>query len=257
MDNIAREKIAAKIKALLAKQVSNGCTEQEAIVAAKKAAQLMAEYNITMTEAEVLAEGFEMHEVALEDKTHFLARELLEMGVAIFTDTRIWTHRKTTIKFFGLRSDVIFARFLHDSLTEFVMRRVESFIAEQLADIAKKFNVSPEEAKDWVNFDKALENFVIGITGRITERLKQTKVHARVRSESGKDLVPINKWSLVTQELRDKYYITLSKGVIKSQHAPEPNAHAAGRDAGNDASFNKPVNKGGKVHMLPNGRNAY
>lgn len=251
------QKIAAKIKALLAKQVSNGCTEHEAMVAARKAAELMAEYNISMTEAEVLAEGFEMQDLAWEDKTTFLVRRSLSTGVATFTDTRIWLHGKDTIKFFGLKSDVIFARFLHDSLTEFVMRRVNAFIDQELADFAKQYNVSLEKARQRLDFSDATDNFVNGITTRITERLKETKVHAKVRSESGPGLVPINKWSLVTKQLADQYQISLKRGTITSQGGPDHKAHEAGRQAGNEARFSKPVNGGSGVRMLPNGRNAY
>lgn len=252
-----RKDIARKIKALLAKQVVNGATEAEAMIAARKAAELMAEYNISMTEAEVLAEGFEMQLLAYEDKITFLVRRSLSTGVATFTDTRIWLHGKTTIRFFGLRSDVIFARFLHDSLTEFVMRRVNAFIEQELTDFAKQYNVSLEKARQRLDFSDATDNFVIGITTRITERLKETKVHARVRSESGPGLVPINKWSLVTKQLSDQYHISLKRGTITSQSGSDHKAHEAGRKAGNDARFSKPVNGGNGVRMLPNGRNAY
>ena len=255
-----KTKMAARIKALLAKTQENGCTENEALFAAQKAAELMRDHNISMTEAEVLAEGFEMRDDAWEsDKTVRLVRMLLSNGVATFTDTRIWTPsaNKATRKFFGLRSDMVFAQFLYDNLTEFVMRRVESYIAQRLGDVAKKLGVSPNEAKDWVNFDPDIENFVAGVTSRITERLKQNKIHARVRSITGVDLVPINKFSLVTQALIDQHDIRLVKQSYSAKHAHDPRAHTAGQAAGNDARFNKPVNNGGKVKMLPNGRNAY
>lgn len=41
------EKAARRILALLAKTVANGCTEQEALAAAKRALELMDEYRLT------------------------------------------------------------------------------------------------------------------------------------------------------------------------------------------------------------------
>lgn len=43
-----REKIAAKIRALRAKTVENGCTEAEALSAAEMLAKLLAQYNMTL-----------------------------------------------------------------------------------------------------------------------------------------------------------------------------------------------------------------
>ena len=56
-----RERIAARIRALRAKTVENGCTEAEAMAAAKKLAQLLADYNMTMDEADLRASPFGDH----------------------------------------------------------------------------------------------------------------------------------------------------------------------------------------------------
>ena len=43
------EKAARRILALLAKTVANGCTEHEALAAAKRALELMDEYRLTQS----------------------------------------------------------------------------------------------------------------------------------------------------------------------------------------------------------------
>jgi len=246
-----REKVAAKIKALLAKSVENGATEHEAIAAATKAAKLMEEHNLTMTEAEIISEGFEMRSETWEsDKATALARKLLSKAVSVFTDTRIWTDPDKSRKFFGLKPDVIFAQFLYDSLTEFVVRRYNAFVEEELAAFAKQYGIPLESAKRRISFEDAMENFIMGVTGRISERLVQHRVHARAKSDSGRDLVPINKFSLVTQALYDQHNIKLASKNYTAKQAPDRDAHSAGYAAGNEAGFSKPVNNGGNVYRL-------
>ena len=48
-----RDAILARIRALLAKTVANGCTEAEAVAAAELAAKLLAKHNLTLDEAEL------------------------------------------------------------------------------------------------------------------------------------------------------------------------------------------------------------
>jgi hypothetical protein len=48
----ARAKIAAKLRALLAMTVENGCTGAEAMIAAQKAAELMQQHDLTCASVE-------------------------------------------------------------------------------------------------------------------------------------------------------------------------------------------------------------
>lgn len=48
----SRAKILIKLRALLAKTVSNGCTEAEALAAAEKASAIMEEYDLSYTDVE-------------------------------------------------------------------------------------------------------------------------------------------------------------------------------------------------------------
>lgn len=49
-----REKLRARVRALLAKTVENGCTEKEAVAAAAKAAELMREYTVSEDELDII-----------------------------------------------------------------------------------------------------------------------------------------------------------------------------------------------------------
>lgn len=56
-----REKIATRIRALAAMTVENGCTEEEAITAARKLAEMLASYNMTLDEALLREQPFAEH----------------------------------------------------------------------------------------------------------------------------------------------------------------------------------------------------
>lgn len=110
-----REQLAAKIRALRAKTVANGCTEDEAIAAAAKVAELLARYNMTVDEAELRASPFERHTEAHED---LVGERLWKTAAAIaeLTSARYWVSRPgvspVEINFFGFAHEVDVARYL-------------------------------------------------------------------------------------------------------------------------------------------------
>lgn len=55
------EKTARRILALLTKTVTNGCTEQEALAAAKRALELMDEYRLTKSNVVLWAGSETIH----------------------------------------------------------------------------------------------------------------------------------------------------------------------------------------------------
>ena len=56
MTEIDREVVARRVRALLEKTTSNGCTEAEALAAAEKARALMDAYRLTQSDLEIAAE---------------------------------------------------------------------------------------------------------------------------------------------------------------------------------------------------------
>lgn len=63
----ARAKVAAKIRALLAKTVENGCSKEEALSAARVAADLLARHEMDLGEAELHATPYGEREVVEPD----------------------------------------------------------------------------------------------------------------------------------------------------------------------------------------------
>lgn len=111
-----REKICARIRALLAKTVENGCTEDEAIAAAAKAAEMLERYNLTVDEVQMRESPFARH---TERSADIVGERLWKPAAAIseLTGARYWTARPgepAHVTFFGFEHEVLVARYLLD-----------------------------------------------------------------------------------------------------------------------------------------------
>lgn len=109
-----REKLAGRIRALRAKTVENGCTEGEALAAAEKLAQLLADHNMTLDEADLRASPFERHDHV---GVGVVGLKLWKVAAAIadLTNTRTWTGGEgapTGNTFLGLSHEVEVAAYM-------------------------------------------------------------------------------------------------------------------------------------------------
>ena len=84
-----RERVAARIRALLAKTVENGCTEQEALAAAALAAEWLARHEMDLDEVEMRADPFAEEVQDFSDEVgERLGRVAAAIGV--LTGSRTW-----------------------------------------------------------------------------------------------------------------------------------------------------------------------
>lgn len=109
-----RERLYAIIRALAAKTVENGCTEEEAMSAASKLADMLAEHNITLDEAQLRETPFARHR---EEHADGVGARLWKVadGAAFLTGATYWTAdlgAKSVIHFFGFEHEVEVAKYL-------------------------------------------------------------------------------------------------------------------------------------------------
>jgi Protein of unknown function (DUF2786) len=222
-----RQEIAAKVRALLAKTVDTGCTEQEALAAAAKAKELMDRYQVDLSETELEDEGFVRGTAESPEQRKFNVQSWMIGGaIADYCEVKCWRQQadyrqKYRYVFFGLRSDVEFANWLLKGLEAFIWQKADEFGGSY--------------------FDK--RNFAMGCAERIAERL-WAEVKARkqkpVTMSSGRDLVVV-KHAIVQREF-DKLRMKLTT-VYRSGPCcgGSEDARSAGYQAGDGASFGRPV----------------
>ncbi len=251
-----KSKIAAKIRALLDKTIENGCSEAEALVAVEKATELMRKHQITMTEAEIVAEGFERAKVNWKDRKSTLVRDLLCAAVSEYTDTRVWRTTglnkvRTVIVFFGLQSDVTYASWLLEALTDFVIRQAEDFIDREVKNLAEEFGCSEAVVRRTRKgrLDSNHTGFMIGCARRLNARLRAERPQQQVKSATGNALVVIDKRRLVNDALKAEG-VRLRSGSSRSISMGSASGYAAGTAAANSANFNRGVGDNGAAHRF-------
>jgi Protein of unknown function (DUF2786) len=188
------DKLKARIQALRAKTINNGCTEDEALFAASKVAELLDRYDLSLTDVEMREASCER----LEYETWHKKRIPIDAcvgAVAHFCDCRVWREKNQTGKaryvFFGLRSDVAVAHYL-----------------TELIDTAVKFGLGRyKTSPDYRLFrhkerHMANASFALGMVTSIANKLTAMKSRRdEANSGTGRDVVVV-KTAIVDAELK-------------------------------------------------------
>lgn len=241
-----RKSILAKIRAILSKTVENGCTEGEAMVALAKARAMMDAHDVTDTD--LAFDGEEVTREECERNDPDQVRWTLCSGVAKFCDCRVWGEGKKII-FFGLESDSQFASWLLDTLEGFVRRQSLSFLADMGRAVGGETDLFGAPLNGAQREHKR-RSFVFGCMHRINERLRQEAQDRILKSQrsDGRSLVVVKTAKV------DSAFKALSLHFRKARGSrginADPAAFQRGRQAGNGASFGKPVGGNGNGSTL-------
>ncbi len=92
-DLAALDKLKVRIQALRVKTVDNGCTEDEALSAAAKVAELLDRYDLSLTDVEIREEPCERREYETHRKKRIPLDDCIG-AVAHFCDCRVWRERE-------------------------------------------------------------------------------------------------------------------------------------------------------------------
>ncbi|MDB5617348.1 DUF2786 domain-containing protein [Tardiphaga sp.] len=191
-DPTALDKLKARIQALRAKTIDNGCTEDEALSAAAKVAELLDRYDLSLTDVEIREATCERRSFETFRKKRIPLDDCIG-AIAHFCDRRVWREKnevgESRYVFFGLRSDIEVAHYL----TELVDTAVRSE--------AGRFKTSREYQKFRHN-ERHLANssFSLGMVASIADKLLAMKAERdHVGQTSGRALVAV-KASVVEAE---------------------------------------------------------
>lgn len=210
--------ISLKIKALLAKTMEAGCTEAEALAAAHKAHEMLAKYQLSLSELDLREEGTGESDVEYDEVSYALAG-----AVASFCEVKVWAENNKSIKFLGLSSDAFFAEWLMLALSSFVKRKGLEFSLESCKKI----------------FQSDITEFRAGCAGRIRQRLHDEVEDRKRNAVTGRELMVV-KGHLISEAWAKKN-LNLSNGRQAYRGNSQSEAFQAGAAAGNAARFARPV----------------
>ena len=227
-DPLALDKLKARIQALRAKTIANGCTEGEALTAAAKVAELLDRYDLSLTEVELREAVCEQRAYETRRKKRIPLDECIG-AVAGFCDCKVWREKTASGEaryvFFGLPADVEVALYL----TELV----DGSIRAELG----RYKTTAEYQR-FRHQERYLANasFALGMASSIADQLTRMKAsrHEAARG-TGRDLVVL-KGSIVETEL-DRLDLKLRTASGPSR-VISPEAYDAGGAVGASLAIN-------------------
>lgn len=220
-----------KIRAMLSKTVENGCTEAEAMAALTMAQMMMDEHEVTLEDLELGEEKAVIARSDLRDPQN--VRWKIAYWVCQFTETYSYGHKKS-IKFVGLKADVDFAIWLTDTLSAFVHAQLKVWMWKN----------GYQKLQGNIRA-KVINSFVLGCTQRINVKLK-TMVTKRKPTSNGTALV-VAKNALIDDAIKDLGIKPADNRGRKPKFFGD--VLKAGMEAGNSASFGRPVEQGGMLRL--------
>lgn len=215
-------RVLQRIQALRAKTVEQGCTEQEALASAKKVAELLDRYGLSLGEVEMRDQACEGVGVDTGRQRRAPIDECIPT-IALFCDCKMWmeTGASGAIRyvFFGLPADVEAAHYLYDLIVVTFATETARFKNEDMTIASNARRVSTR-------------SFQIGLAHGIGDKLKSLKVErdAANRLSTDRDLVPM-KASVIEDEL-EKLGLSFHAKSQNRKRSVAPDAYHAGRAAG-------------------------
>jgi hypothetical protein len=237
MSDIDRQSIINKLRALRAKTVEAGCTEGEAMAAAAKVEQLLAQYAVSRDELDQRSFQEAAYLRAEFKRDHRLKHKSLWLvlsQIASLTECKCWFpgsaggSRGDTACFYGEEQDVEMALYLCGVIEKAI--EGEWFIFS------------------FANHDAHMPSFTDGCATRINERLRELRLHSEqfVRA-AGKGLVVQAKAMVRERNLRG-----MGLNFTNSKMSPsQGRSSAAGYAAGDHVTFHQGVRNSGGAKSHP------
>ncbi|SCB32451.1 Protein of unknown function [Bradyrhizobium shewense] len=222
------DKLKLRIRALRAKTIANGCTEDEALSAAAKVAELLDRHDLSLSDVELRASPCERRVYETYRKKRIPLDDCIG-AIAHFCDCRVWREKNATGEniyvFFGLGADVEVAHYLAEL--------IDGAVRAELG----RFKTSVDYAR-FRHQQRHLANasFALGMVGSIADRLVAIKASRdQVNEGTGRGLVVL-KTSVVDAEF-DKLDLNL-RNQRSSGRMVSMTAYEAGGAAGASLAIN-------------------
>ena len=209
-----QDKIKQKIFHLLQKTVDNGATEHEALQAAKKAGELMDQYNINISDVEIRDTKCVQHTIET-GATNRVKIDGCMSAIAQYCDVKIWFTKGKNSKYniFGLNPDVEMFKYLYQIINNAYNNSLKEFKNSSYYN-----SLSSGEKRS------ATTSFGHSFSTRIYYRLKEMKQKRDddMNEQTGRQVVVV-KHETVQEEfkkanvkLKKVYHKTTTKDFVAS-----------------------------------------
>lgn len=230
------DKVLARIQALRAKTVDRGCTEEEAIAAARKVAELLDRYGLSLGEVELKGQSCEGFGVDT-GRRRFGPIDSCIPTIGAFCDCRVWSEKaaggEIRYVFFGLPADVAGARYLYEL--------VERAFATETALFKRSGLYAGHRTGDRRS---ATQSFQTGLAHGIARKLHELRQgrEEAMRAATGRDLVPV-KEAVVEEELARLGLRFHARGGSRGRYVLR-DAYEAGHEAGDRFEYRPGIGEG-------------
>jgi hypothetical protein len=114
------DKLKGRLQALRAKTIANGCTEDEALAAAAKVAELLDRHDLSLSDLEIRHEQCEQSAVETNRKQRQSISACVP-AIAAYCDCKVWREKdgdgRIRYVFFGLRPSLEMAHYVYDVIS--------------------------------------------------------------------------------------------------------------------------------------------
>lgn len=242
MTTTEQKKAAARVKALLAKTVENGATEEEALAAMEKARAIMDKHGLTEEAVKADAETIAPETTLRDNFKTYVIKDHLALQVAAYCDCKVWLQKRNgTYTLFGTEQDRQFAIWLLNSLDQFIRHATVRYMEEK----GFKGGAGPWPLQT---------GFMQGAIARINVRLRQL-IEERCKNAAtgtgGRSLVVVK--NKLVENAFAKLNMKLRSGSGSGAQRGDGSAFTAGMAAGDRANFARPINGGAGVKAIGRG----
>jgi hypothetical protein len=228
-------KVKEKIRALAAKTVDAGCTEQEANSAMIKVGELLAQYKLSMNEVDVRAETC-IQMVCGTGKLKLAQHSVFSMSLARFCSVKVWSSKapkQWTFVFFGLESDVQMASYLF----QVIDRAMNTEVA--------RYKQTAEYKYAEVHRKRLSNSFQNGFAYRIHERLSKMAREAEAARRANPAMSSSTALVVIATEKKvEEEFKKTGTRLFRRPHYTRTTEHgsaAAGRSAAENVNLSRPV----------------
>lgn len=226
------EKVKGRIRALAAKTIDRGCSEAEALIAARKVGELLEVYGLTMSEVELRQETCLQRQVTITGP-RLQAVAIIFMAVIRLTGTRGWTNGRGKLVLFGLEPDVLMGEYLLHLLAGAVDHEESLFRA---SEAYRRSRLAPQQR---------LRSFRYGFAERVSARMEElaaqreaAEAAARQPTSTGTALVVV-KERRIEDAFRELGIRLRSRSTTR--RVADRGAYRQGQQAGGRVSLERPV----------------